>query len=157
MNPTENFLKFSPHQICPHHSQTLEMVATIIIFTELPEWHLHYDPILDSLYITATCCFRLYIFFFHDFIVPLFSPSFDPTAPFLAMPIYMAHPAAPPAAALASLPASTPQVVPSFPFESDPSEELASSSPSTSPSTSAVEYALTDLAMVNGFLSSESV
>ena len=62
-NPSENFPKFSPYHICPYHSQAMEMAETIVGFAELPEWHLHYDPVLDSLYITASCRFRLYIFF----------------------------------------------------------------------------------------------
>ena len=157
MNPVENFLKFSPHHICPHHSQTMEMAAAIIGFAELPEWHLYYDLVLDSLYITDTYHFQLYIFFRRNFVVPLFSPLFDPIAPFLVMPIYMAYPAAPLAAPPTSPPTSSPQVVPILPSESNPYKELASSLSSTSPSTSDDGYTPADPAMVNKFLSSESV
>ena len=74
----------------------MDMAVTIILFAELPELQFHYDPVIDSLYITATCRFRLYFFFSHDFAIPLFSPLFDPATPFLAIPLHMAHPAAPP-------------------------------------------------------------
>ena len=86
----------------------MDMAVTAIIFTKLLEVQFHYDPMIDSLYITVTCHFRLYFFFCRDFAVPLFSPLFDPTAPFLAIPLYMAHLVAPPAAPPVSLLASPP-------------------------------------------------
>ena len=67
--------------------------------------NLHFHPILDTLYITGACRFRLYIFFHCDFAIPLFSPLFDPTAPFLVVLIYMAHLIAPLVAPPASPPA----------------------------------------------------
>ena len=146
-NPTENFSKFSPYYMYPHHSQTIDMAATTILFTELPELQFHYDPVIDSLYITATCHFRVYFFFRCDFAVPLFSPLFDPAAPFLAIPLYMAHPVGPPT--------SPPQLVQSLSYDSDRSkiaEPLSSSS-------SALDdgYAPANPGMANRFLSQESI
>ena len=129
----------------------MDMAATAILYAELPELQFHYDPVIDSLYITATCHFHLYFFFRRGFAVPLFSPLFDPITPFLAIPLYMAHPAAPPV----SPPTSPPQVVPSLSSDSDPSEIADSSSSSSSaPSNS---YALADVGMANGFLSLEPI
>ena len=84
------------------------MAATAIHFAELLKLQFHYDSMIDSLYITATCRFRLYFFFRCDVAVPLFSPLFDLITPFLATPMYMAHPAAPPV--------SPPQLVPFLSF-----------------------------------------
>ena len=67
------------------------MVA-VVLFTEMPEWQWHYDHALDSLYLTGTSQVRVYIFFYRAFVAPLLSPLFDPTAPFLGVPLYMAHP-----------------------------------------------------------------
>ena len=97
----------------------MDMAAIVVLFAELPELQLHLDPVLDSIYITATCCVRLYIFFHRDFAVPLFNPLFDLVTPFLAILLHMDHTAAPP-----TTPTSPPQVVPSLSFESDPSEEV---------------------------------
>ena len=80
--------------MCLRHSQTMDMAVTTILF---PELQFHYDPVIDSLYITATCRFYLYFFVRPDFAVRSFSPLFDTTTPFLAIPLYMAHPIAPPA------------------------------------------------------------
>ena len=142
-NPTENFLKFSSYCVCPRHSQTMDMVATAILFAELPKLQFHFNLVIDSLYIIATCCFHLYFFFHRDFVVALFSPLFDPTAPFLAIPLYMAHPAAPPI--------SLPQLVPSLSPHSDPSQ-IANSSPLFSAPDD--NYAPADPGMANGFRSS---
>ena len=105
-----------------------------------------------SLYITGTCCFCFYFFSLRDFAVPLFHPQFDPAAPYIAIALHVAHPA-PPVPLAAAPPASPltspPQVIPALPFESDPSEELTSSS---GPS---ADYILAELGMANGFLSLE--
>ena len=135
----------------PCHSQTMDMAAIVILFAELPKLQFHYDPVIDSLYITTTCCFRLYFFFCCDSVVPLFSPLFDPATPFLAIPLYMAHPIAPPV----SPPPSPPNVVPSLSSDDDPSETADSSS--TSSSTPDDGYAPADPSMANGFLSSKSI
>ena len=140
MNPTENFFKFSPCFTFPRHSQTLVMEAMTVLFIELPEMQLHYDPMFDSLYIVGSCRFRLYLFSHQDFGIPLFHPTFDPLVPYFAMPLYVAHPTPPPpptapttpTAPVATPPTSPPPVVPDIPLslESDPSE--ASDSPSSS-------------------------
>ena len=77
--------------ICLCHSQTTVMVA-IVFFTEVPEWQWHYDHVLDSLYLTTTSRVCLYRFFQRAFATPIFSPFFDPTAQFLGVSLYMAHP-----------------------------------------------------------------
>ena len=93
-NPTENFkLLISLYQC---HSQMAGIVVTIVFYAKVPEWQWHYDLALDSLYLMATARFRLYVFFHRAFVVPLFSPLFDPTTPYLAIPVYMAHPPASP-------------------------------------------------------------
>ena len=104
-NPTENFFKFSPCFIFPHHIQTLVMEATTVLFIEVPKMQFHYDPMFDSLYIVGFCRFRLYLFSHRDFGIPLFHPAFDPSVPYFAMPLYVAHPAPPPppAAPVASI------------------------------------------------------
>ena len=108
--PTENFFKFSPYCVLPRHSQIMEHAATGVLFLEFPNPHFHLDPVLDTVYIAGSCCFRFYFFFHRDFVVPLTHPLFDPSAPYIAIPIYMAHPfltlaaAAAPAAPLASPP-----------------------------------------------------
>ena len=127
-NPTENFPKFSSYCVCPRHSQTMDMAATVILFAELPELQFHYDFTIDSLYIIATCCFRLYFFFSRDFAAPLFSPLFDLTTAFLATPLYMAHPKAPPVSPLTS----PLQVVPFLSSDGVPSKIVDSSSSSSS-------------------------
>ena len=87
-----------------HYSQTMDMVATTILFIEFPELQFHLDPVIDSVYITGTYCFCLFFFFRRDFIVPLSHPLFNPIAPFIAIPVYIAHPAAPPVPPPASPP-----------------------------------------------------
>ena len=94
-NPTENFLKFSSCGYCSHRSQIMDMAATIILFAELPGLQLHFDTVLDSIYITATYRVRLYIFFRRAFAVPPFNYLSDPAAPFLAIPLHRAHSVAP--------------------------------------------------------------
>ena len=128
----------------------MNMAATTILFTELLKLQFHYDPMIDSLYITATYHFHLYFFFHRDFAVPLFSPLFDPAAPFLAIPLYMAHPAAPSISSLAS----PPQLVLFLSPDGAPSEIADSSFSSSTPDDG---YAPIDPGMTNGFLSSESI
>ena len=107
-------LKFSPYCVLPRHSQIMENAAMGILFIKFPDLHLHLDPILDSVYIAGSCYFHFYFFFSRDFVIPLTHPLFDPTAPYIAIPIYMAHPFPPPAAAPATSPVASPQQVPSI-------------------------------------------
>ena len=121
------------------HSQTTVMVA-IVFFTEMLEWHWHYDHAPDSLYLTATFCIHLYVLFQHAFAIPIFSPLFDPAAPFQEVPLCMTHPA----------------TIPPSPSESDPSEMSASSS-SSDPSGGHSPGDLRSAGvMENGFLSYSS-
>ena len=158
--PTKNFLKFSPYYVLPHHSQIMENVATGVLFIEFPNLHFHLHPFMDSGYIAGSCRFHFYFFFNRDFVVPLTHPLFNPTAPYIAIPIYMAHPFPPPVAAVAAAPAASPaaspQQVPSISFseEEDLSEVVSSSSSSSAPG---IDYAPADANMANGFLSSESI
>ena len=98
------------------HSQTTTMAA-IVIFVKVFEWQWHYDPVLDFLYLMASSCFRLYIFFYCSFVVSVLWPFFDPEAPFNGIPLFMAYSAA--ASPQPSHPAS---------IESDPSKVSSSSS-----------------------------
>ena len=68
------------------------IAATIVFYTEVPEWQWHYDLTLDSLYLMATARFHLYVFFSQAFAIPLYSLLFDPTTPYLVVLLYMAHP-----------------------------------------------------------------
>ena len=130
------------------------MATMIIFFAEVPEWQWHYDHALDSLYLMATPRFRLYVFFWWAFDVPLFSPLFDPTTTLLVVPLYMEHPEpiplhqAPP-------PVAPTQSAHQASLESDPFEWMESSSSSSSAPDD--DYAPADFGMANGFLSSESV
>ena len=136
------------------------MEVTAILFIELPEMQLHYDPMFDSLYIVGSCRFRLYLFSHRDFGIPLFHPVFDPSVPYFAMPLNVAHPAPPPPPAapttpialVATTPASPPQVVPgiSLSTESNPSEDSDSPSSSSRPN---ADYTPTEPGMANGYLS----
>ena len=103
----------------------MDMAATAILFIKFPELQFHLDSMIDSVCITGTCCFILYFFFHRDFAIPLFHPLFDPTTPFITIPVYMAHPAAP-----VPPPASPPQVV--FSLSPDDSSEVVDSSSSSS-------------------------
>ena len=160
--PTENFFKFSRYYVLPHHSQTMENAVTSVLFLEFPDLHFHLNPVLDSVYITGSYRFRFYFFFSIDFAIPLSHPLFDPTIPYVAISIYVAHPFSPPAAAAAvavapvSPPAASPQQAPSMSFseEEDPSKVASSSSSSFAPSSG---YALADAGIANGFLSSKSI
>ena len=105
----------------PCHSHMVVM-AVMAFFTKIPKWQWHYDAALDSLYLTATSHVRLYIFFQRTFVVPIFSPLFDPTALFGGIPLYMAHSIAMPAHM------AQPIVAPPSPPKSDPSEMSTSSS-----------------------------
>ena len=106
----------------------------------------------------------LFFFFRCDFAVPLTHPLFDPTAPYIAIPLYMAHPFPPPPAATVPLapalaePAAAP---PASPLQQVPSISLAeeedrseATSLSSAPSSG---YALANAGMTNGFLSSEFI
>ena len=124
-NPTENFFKFSPCFTFSHHYQTLVMEAMTVLFIELSEMQLHYDPMFDSLYIVGSCRFQLYLFSHRDFGIPLFHPAFDPSVWYFAMPLHVAHPAPPPpppaspvapTAPVATPPASPPQMVLDIPL-----------------------------------------
>ena len=140
----------------PRHSQIMKMDVTVVLFIEILDLRLHYDPMFDSLYIASTSHFCLYFFTCRDFVVPFFHPLFDPVAPYIAISLHMAHPAPPVAPpALASPPTSPPQVVPSLSLDDeDPSEAVESSSSSSSgPS---CYYTLAEPGMANGFLSSAS-
>ena len=138
------------------HSQTI-VIAAIAFLAEVPEWQWHYDPALDSLYLIATSHVCLYIFFQRTFAVLIFSPLFNPAAPFKGIPLYMAHlVAVPPHTAQPA--AVLPQPTPSSPPENNPSEmSTFSSSSSFAPGGG---YSLGDLGTANimesGFLSSES-
>ena len=68
------------------------VIATMILFAEVPEWHWHYDQFMDSLYLTATSRVHLYKLIQRAFDVPMISPLFDLAAPFLEVSLYMAHP-----------------------------------------------------------------
>ena len=110
-----------------------------ILFIEFPDLHFHLDLVIDSVYIAGSYRFHFYFFFCKDFAVPLSHPLFDPSAPYIAIPLYMAHPfppPPPPAAVAATIvpPASPPQQVPSISLsdDDDPSEATSSSS-STAP------------------------
>ena len=117
----------------PCRSQALDQAAMAILFIEFLDLQFHIDPMIDSVYITGTCYFRLYFFFHRDFVIPFSHPLFDPAAPFIAIPLYMAHPVPPLAAPVVTPPISSPQVVPSLsPDDDDPSEVADSSSSSSS-------------------------
>ena len=129
----------------PCHSQTMDWAVIAILFIKFPNLQFHIDPVIDSVYITGTCHFRLYFFFCKDFGVPLSHPLFDPAAPFIVIQQHqqlhhsLYH--------LSQFPLSL--------DDDDPSEALDSSSASSSgPDDS---YALVDPGMANGFLSSESM
>ena len=152
-NPTENSLKFSPYCVYPHHSQTIGMDALAVLFLEIPNMQLHYDPMFDSLYIVSSCRFCVYFFGRRDFSVPLFYPAFDPSVPYSAIPLHMAHPTPPPppATPATASPTSLAQVIPniSLSSESDPSEATDSPSSSSKPD---VDYTSAGPGMANCFL-----
>ena len=133
--------------------------ATSILFIEFPDLHIDLDPFIDYVYISGSCWFRLYFFFCRDFAVPLTHPLFDPSAPYIAIPLYMAHsfPPPPTTAVPAAAPTASPsQQVPSITpsKEEDSSEATSSSSSSSAPGGG---FTPTDAGMVDGFLSSESI
>ena len=104
----------------------MENAVTGVLFIEFPDLHLHLDPVLEFVYITGSCHFYFYFFFSRDFAVPLTHPLFDPTAPYIAILIYMAHPF-PPLAAAAAAPAASlatsPQQVPSISLSEEEDHE----------------------------------
>ena len=127
-----------------------------MLFLEIPDMQLHYDPMFDSLYIVGSCHFRLYLFSNRNFAAPLFHLAFDPVVSYFAIPLHVAHLAPPPAPAMpaapaAPPPASPPQVVPDISLspESDPSEAFSSSSSSSG---SDAVYSPTGPSMANGYL-----
>ena len=109
-NPTENFFQILTLLYIPASFSDRQMDATAVLFLELPDVQLHYDPMFDSLYII--CSYRFYLYFFgrRDFSVPLFHPAFNPSVPYFTIPLHVAHPTPPPplvpVASVASLPAS---------------------------------------------------
>ena len=107
----------------------------------------------DSLYIIGAYHFRLYFFARRDFAVTLFHPLFDPTAPYIAISLQVAHPG-PPAAQPA--PTSPPQVVPSLSLNDDEEPSEASTSFRGSSSGPSNSYTLAKLGTMNGFFSSTS-
>ena len=118
-----------------------------------------------TLYISPAITVSAFISSFAEILLSysLTQPLFDPSAPYIAIPLYMAHPFPPPAAtavaaaaALIAPPASPPQQVPSISLsdDDDSSETMSSSSSSSAPSDG---YAPADTNMANGFLSSESI
>ena len=92
-------------------------MAMISFFTKIPEWQWHYNPTLDSLYLTASSYVCLYIFFQRPFVVLVLSSFFNLEAPFDGIPLYMAH-----------LAAASPQPIPLASMESNPSKASSSSS-----------------------------
>ena len=154
-NPSKNFFKFSPYFMYLRHSQTATMDATAVFFIECADLQFHYNSMFDSLYITGTCHFYLCFFAHRDFVVPIFHPLFDPTVPYIAITLQVAH-LAPPTAPAPAAPASPPQVVPSLSLDDDedPSEASALSHDSSfGPSDS---YTLAEPGIANRFLSSAS-
>ena len=103
------------------------MMAAMLFFTKVPKWHWHYDPFMDSLYLTTTSRVHLYIFFQWVFATLILSPLFDSAAPFLEVPLYMAHPYPVPPHQAQPPTASPPPVHP-VSSESDPLEWMDSSS-----------------------------
>ena len=79
-----------------------------ILFIEFPDLQFYIDQVINFVYIIRACRFHLYFFFHKGFVVILFHPLFDPTAPFVAIPLYIMQPTPPPATAL---PVSSPKVV----------------------------------------------
>ena len=137
------------------HSQTLAMDTTAVLFLEIPNMQLHYDPMSDSLYIAGSCRFCLYLFSNRNFAVPLFHPAFDPAIPYFAFPLHVAHPAPPPALAAPATPVAPPPMSPPqvarnilLNSESDPYEASGSSSSSGSNA----GYSPVGPGMANGFL-----
>ena len=130
---------------------------TDILFIEFPDLHFHLDLVIDSVYIAGSFRFRFYFFFRRDFAIPLTHPLFDPSVPYIAIRMYMAHPFPPLTAVAATVvpPVSPHQRVPSISLsdDDDPSEATSFSS-----STAPVDgYAPADASVANGFLSSESI
>ena len=105
---------------------------------------------------TASSRFHLYMFFGRAFVVPLLNPLFDPSTPFLGIPLYMAHPIPVPPHQ-APPPTTPPQPAHPASFDSDPSEwmEFSSSSSSTPSDSPAPTDPRSAGVILNGFLSSE--
>ena len=157
----ENFFTFSSYFIFLHHSQTLVIDAMTVLFLEFPDMQLHYDPMFDSLYTVGSCHFHLYFFSHRDFAIPLFHPGFDPSIPYFAIPLHVAHPAPPqPPAAPATLVAfplaPPPQVVLVIPLglQSDSFEPFDSPFSSSGPNAG---YIPAGLSMANGYLSEQTL
>ena len=90
-----------------------------ILCIEFHDLQIHIDPVIDSIYITGICRFRLYFFFRKDFAISLFHPLFDPTTLFIAIPLHMAQPAPPLVAPATTSPTLPSQVVPSLSLDDD--------------------------------------
>ena len=84
------------------------MDATTTLFLEFPDLQLHHDQMFDSLYIVGSCHFRLYLCSHKDFTIPLFHPTFDPSVPYFAIPLHVAHLVPPPPPAAPTTPTATP-------------------------------------------------
>ena len=111
---------------------------------------------MDFLYLIATTHIRLYMFFQCVFVVPIFSPLFDPTASFEWIPLYIARPDLMPPHMAHPDDVVLPQAALLESSKSDQPEMSASSSSSSfSP---ADDYALGDPKsasfMANGFFAS---
>ena len=110
------------------------------------------------LYLIATFRVCLYVLFQRAFAAPIYGPFFDPAAPFMGVPLYMAHPD-PITPHQARPPAAPPPPVHPESSKSDPLEMTCSSSSSSSAPDDCYAPAglgFADL-MPNGFLSLESV
>ena len=133
------------------HSQTMDMAAMTFFFIEFPELQFHLDPMIDSMYITGTCCFHLYFFFSQRLCCSSFSSFIQYR--------YTLHSHSFTSGLFSSINSTitrfTTQVVPSFSSIGDPSE--AADSPSSSSSTPDDGYTPVDPGMANEFLSSESI
>ena len=75
----------------PCHPQT-KLMASAMIFLEVPEWTQHYDLALDSLVLVAHSSFRLYIFFIYPFSVRIVNWHFDPNVLYADIPWRLGHP-----------------------------------------------------------------
>ena len=128
-----------------------------ILFIEVPDIELHYDPMFNSLYIVGSCRFWLYFFSHRDFTIPFLHPAFDPSVPYFAMPLHVSHPAPPPppptapVAPVATPPASPPQVVLDIPLNSESNPFEATYSHSSSSGLDA-DYTPAGPGMANGYL-----
>ena len=96
-------------------------MASITIFLETPNWTLHHDPALDSMYLLSHVAVRMYIFFNCPLAVLVLNPQFDPEFPFKCVPLHAAHP---------FYPSPSPSPPLSCSSETDPLEDSSSTSSS---------------------------